>query len=150
MMSKQVLIGLMFLFSFVPSLHAIGDLTNQNPVVKTIHLGNSKNKLRFFPDTISFETGKLYKLIIKNPSPQKHYFNDVAFSRSVFTRKIQIKNKHNQSIAEIKGNISEIEVYPEGITEWWFVPVKSLKSSYLHCSIKGHSEAGMTGSISIR
>lgn len=129
---------------------AAGDLTAQQPVEVVVNLGNEDNKLRFYPPNLQFETGKLYKLVIKNPSSQKHYFSAEGMSRAVFTRKVQIVSKANKTIVEVKGHINEIEVYPGGTAEWWFVPVKTLKLSKLHCSIKGHTEAGMTGSISIK
>ena len=144
------ILALIVSFNFYTASYAAGDFTAQTPIVKTVNLGNSENNLRFYPDTLSFETGKLYKLVIKNPSPQKHYFTANALSRSVFTRKVQVLSKTNETLAEVKGNIDEIEVYPGATTEWWFIPVKTLNSSVLHCSIKGHTKAGMTGRISIK
>lgn len=132
-------------------VYASGDMTSQTPIVKKIQLSNSANVLRFYPSTLEFETGKLYKLVIHNPSSQKHYFTAAAFARSVFTRKVQVMNPlANTPIAEVKGNINEIEVYPGGTTEWWFVPVKTLNTSRLLCTIKGHTQAGMTGMIIIK
>ena len=129
---------------------AENDMTAQVPIEITVNLGDESNKLRFYPSALEFETGKLYKLTIKNPSKQKHYFSAEGLSRSVFTRKVQIVNVNNDTLAEVKGIINEIEVYPNGIAEWWFVPVKTLQGSPLHCSIKGHTEAGMTGTITIK
>ena len=131
-------------------LYAAGDMTAQQPVEINVSLGNAENKLRFYPSTLEFETGKLYKLVIKNPSSQKHYFTAEGLARSVFTRKVQIISHTNQTISELKGQVNEIEVYPGGTAQWWFVPVKTLNASTLHCSIKGHTEAGMTGSITIK
>ena len=137
-------------FLFLPAtLYAAGDMTDQQPIEVTISLGDTKNKLQFYPSKLQFETGKLYKLIIKNPSRQKHYFTAEEFARSVFTRKVQVVDSTSKTLAEIKGLINEIEVYPDGTAEWWFVPVKTLKSSNFHCTIKGHTKAGMTGSITI-
>jgi len=127
-----------------------GDLTAQKAIEVHVSLGNTKNALRFYPNKLQFETGRLYKLVISNPSAQKHYFTGGAFARSVFTRKVQLVAKSGKTLAEVKGKIHEIEVYPGGIAEWWFVPIKTLKSSRLHCSIKGHAEAGMIGDIQIR
>ena len=142
---------ILLLFQLLPAhTFAEGDMTAQDPIEVVVSLGNVNNKLRFFPSTLAFETGKLYKLIIKNPSKQKHYFSAEGLSRSVFTRKVQIVNASNDTLAEVKGVVNEIEVYPNGIAEWWFVPVKTLKGSPLHCSIKGHTEAGMTGTITIK
>jgi uncharacterized cupredoxin-like copper-binding protein len=152
MNQKLTIPGITFIVSLFPAtcLYAAGDMTAQQPVEMTVNLGNAENELRFYPATLEFETGQLYKLVIKNPSNLKHYFTAEALSRSVFTRKVQIVDKTKKTIAEVEGHIYEIEVYPGGAAEWWFVPVKTLKSSRLHCTIKGHTEAGMTGSISIK
>lgn len=142
---------LALLCTFTPRIiFAAGDMTAQKPVVMNVSLGNKNNQLRFYPSKLRFETGKLYKLVIKNPSTQKHYFTAEGLARSVFTRKVQIVSKANKILAEVKGAINEIEVYPGGTAEWWFVPVKTLKASRLHCTIKGHTEAGMAGQISIQ
>ena len=145
------LTGFAFLLLALPvSVHAAGDLTSQQAITMTISLGSKDNALRFYPAKLNFETGKLYKLIIKNPSRQKHYFSAEGLARAVFTRKVQVMSESNTTLAEVKGVISEIEVYPGGTAEWWFVPIKTMNASKLHCSIKGHTEAGMTGQITIR
>lgn len=131
-------------------LMASGDMTAQQPIEKTVQLGDKHNKLRFYPADLEFETGKLYKLVIKNPSKMKHYFSAEAMAQAVFTRKVETLDSRGKTISEVKGSVREIELYPGGIAEWWFVPVKTLHHSRLHCSIKGHSEAGMTGQITIK
>ncbi len=88
--------------------------------------------------------------MLHNPSTMKHYFSSEGLSRSVFTRKVQVLAAEGQTIAEIKGHIREIEVYPGGTAEWWFVPIKTGALKDLNCTIAGHSEAGMTGSITIK
>lgn len=144
-------ITLILIYLLLPTaLYAAGDLTDQTPIEVTVQLGNEKDTLRFYPNALQFETGKLYKLIIKNPSKQKHYFTSEGLARSVFTRKVQIVSAENKTLVEVKGSISEIEVYPGQTAEWWFVPVKTLQESQLRCSIKGHTEAGMTGTITIK
>ena len=35
-----------------------------------------------------------------------------------------------------KGNISEIEVFPNNVVEWWFVPIKTGEFDDLICSVK--------------
>jgi uncharacterized cupredoxin-like copper-binding protein len=128
---------------------AAGDLTTLEPVEIKVQLGNEKDALQFFPETINLETGKLYRSILSNPSPQKHYFSSEALAR-VFTRKVQVNGADGKPIAEVKGQIREVEVYPRGITEWWFVPIKTGNFSDLKCTIPGHSQAGMVGNISIK
>jgi len=129
---------------------AAGDLTAQPPVEIKVQLGNRQDALRFFPATINLETGKLYRLILSNPSPQKHYFSSAALAQAVFTRKVQVNGADGRPIAEVKGQIREIEVYPGGISEWWFVPVKTGNFTDLECTIPGHRQGGMVGDVRIK
>ena len=77
------------------------------------------------------------------------------FSKSIFTRKIQI-NFNNKKLAEVKGFINEVEVWPKHQIEWWFVPVKTGFFEDLFCKVKDlksglkHSEMGMRGTIIIK
>jgi len=148
--SARILLTLIVSVSFTVTASAKGDMTSQQATTVNIKLGNAQNRLQFFPAQLHFETGKLYKLVIHNPSAQKHYFTAPEMSRAVFTRKVQLVSQVGNTLAEVKGRIDEIEVYPGQTAEWWFVPVKTLTTSRLHCSIKGHSAAGMTGYITIK
>jgi uncharacterized cupredoxin-like copper-binding protein len=130
--------------------HAAGDLTKQDPVVVQVQLGNAADEQRFIPSTIELETGKLYRLVLTNPSPQKHYFSSDALAQAVFTRKVQVNDAQGNPIAEIKGPVREIEVYPKGVAEWWFVPLKAGRFGDLKCTIEGHTEKGMVGEVIIR
>ena len=133
----------------------LGDLTKQKPIEMNVQLNGKTGKMHFFsPNVLTFKTGKLYKLKIINTSKSKHYFSSSNFSKSIFTRKIQI-NKNEKKVAEVKGNISEIEVFPNNEVEWWFVPIKTGEFDDLICSVKDlqtnkkHSEMGMVGKIII-
>ena len=51
--------------------------------------------------------------------------------------------------------IREIEVYPGGTAEWWFVPEAAVEGAGLSCNVKDedgktHTEKGMVGSVSIK
>jgi uncharacterized cupredoxin-like copper-binding protein len=110
---------------------AAGDLSRQTPIEVTVDLG-SPGKHEFAPKQIKFETGKLYKLILRNTSSDPHYFTSHAFSQMV----------------------REIEVYPGQSAEWWLVPIAAGRASDLRCDIKAsdgktHAELGMTGEIVI-
>jgi uncharacterized cupredoxin-like copper-binding protein len=57
-------------------------------------------------------------------------------------------------LAEIKGALREIEVYPGQVAEWWFVPVQTGRFNDLRCEIRGadgvsHADHGMRGEIVI-
>lgn len=133
-----------------PALQAVGDLTKQDPILMSVQLGDEHDALRFAPDVLTFETGRLYKLEIHNASQQKHYFSSDQFAGAVFTRKVQINGQDGKAIAEVKGAVREIEVYPGQKAEWWFVPVKAGTFEDLKCTIPGHAESGMVGRIVVK
>ena len=131
------------------------DLTRQKEIEKIILLKGEQGRMHFYePNELVFKTGKLYKLIIKNDSDSKHYFSSTSFARSIFTRKIQISIE-DKKIAEVKGIINNIEVWPNHQLEWWFVPIKTGIFKDLHCNVKDtktnliHSKMGMVGTIII-
>lgn len=146
------------LLSLAQPARAAGDLTQQEPIRVAVSLGNGADDRVFEPGDLTFETGKLYKLVLHNPSKVKHYFTSGGFADRVFTRKVQVVDKPEedaQPIGEIKGSIREIEVYPGGTVEWWFVPVATGKLIDLHCHVKDedqktHAEKGMVGTIEIK
>ncbi len=143
---KGFLFGFFALILFplwVPALQAAGDLSRQKPIPIEVRLGTEKGHLVFKPNELTFETGKLYRLILINPSASKHYFTALRFAAAVWTRKVQ------DGQMEVKGAIREIEVLPGKRAEWWFVPVQTGRFD-LRCAIEGHTEAGMTGRITIR
>tara|TARA_Y100000022_G_C13225911_1_gene364858 strand:- start:561 stop:1076 length:516 start_codon:yes stop_codon:yes gene_type:complete len=134
---------------------AKGDLTRLPPVEVEVLMKGKKGSVHYFePSVLRFETGKLYKLEIKNISDSKHYFTSSDFVNSIFTRKVQVI-KGKEKIAEIKGNIKEVEVFPKNIVEWWFVPLKTGTFKDLFCKVfdkksrKTHKEMGMVGTIII-
>jgi uncharacterized cupredoxin-like copper-binding protein len=129
---------------------AAGDMTEQNAVEVKVELGDKNNALRFFPAKLELETGKLYKLVLHNASATAHYFSSEGLSRAVFTRKVQVVGADGKTLSEVKGSVREIEVYPGATAEWWFVPVKTGSFDDLRCTVKGHTEAGMVGAITIK
>ena len=135
---------------------AAGDLSRQTPIEITVELGKPGQHV-FVPNRLRFETGKLYKLILTNPSNDPHYFTSHAFTQLIFTRKVQVTQMRDGklvTLAEFKGAIREIEVYPGYSAEWWFVPVATGRVTDLECGIRGadgktHKDHGMVGEIVI-
>ena len=139
----------------VPFKSHSADLTRQKEIEKIVLLKGEQGKIHFYePNELVFNTGKLYKLIIKNESDSKHYFTSTLFAKSIFTRKVQV-SLNNKKIAEIKGIINNIEVWPNHQLEWWFVPIKTGVFKDLYCNVKdtktnlSHANMGMTGTIII-
>jgi uncharacterized cupredoxin-like copper-binding protein len=142
---------------FAPVAFAGGNLAKQKAIEMRLDLGkDGTDKHKYYPDKLTFETGKLYKLVIHNPSNSKHYFTSLGMASKVYTRKVQVMDdlgKGAKTIGEIKGAIREVEVYPGGTTEWWFVPV-STGTMPMTCGIKDkdgktHAEKGMHGTVTI-
>ena len=142
---------------FLISINEIksADLTKQNPIEKKIYFKGKIGLNHYYePNYLEFKTGKLYKLRLINNSDSKHYFTSLLFSKSIFTRKVQV-SFNGKKLAEIKGDIDEVEVFPNNEIEWWFVPIKTGIFEDLHCYIKDtktkkkHSEMGMNGVIVI-
>jgi uncharacterized cupredoxin-like copper-binding protein len=136
------LILLLCLISFWVTPVQAANLLTQTPTEITVSLGNSANQLKFEPNHLELLAGKRYKLHLTNPSAQKHYFTAKDFADGIWTQKVEAGK------VEIKGAIHEIELKPGGEAEWIFVPMKPGNYS-LHCSIAGHTEAGMIGDIAI-
>lgn len=120
-----------------------GDLSRQSPEEVRVSLGNVENELKFVPNHLEFETGKRYKLILTNPSNQKHYFTAKDFTDVSWTQKVEFGK------VEIKGAIHEVELKPGGELTWMLVPIRT-GTYQLRCSIPGHTEAGMVGDITIK
>ncbi|MFL5063846.1 MAG: hypothetical protein ACJ8ED_04255 [Xanthobacteraceae bacterium] len=137
-------------------LHATGDFSRQAPIEVTVELGKPGQHV-FTPNRLTFETGKLYKLVLKNPSSDPHYFTSHGFTQLIYTRKVQVVQQRDGktvTLAEFKGAIREIEVYPGEVAEWWFVPVATGRIDDLRCGIvdkggKSHADHGMVGEIVI-
>ena len=133
-----------------------GDLSQQPPAVVEVELGSPDGAHVFAPQQLRFETGRLYRLVLRNRSPHPHYFTSEAFAASVWTRKAQVLGRgadgRERVMAEFKGALREIEVYPGFSAEWWFVPVQAGRFTDLRCGIKAedgrtHAEHGMRGEI---
>ncbi len=126
---------------FVSSLYGLPIALADSQVDEIkVSLGNSSGELRFFPSNLQLEAGKPYKLLLDNPSPNKHYFTSKDFADASWTRKVQAGK------VEVKGAIHELELKPGAEAEWVITPMKA--GTYeLHCSIEGHAPAGMVGEI---
>lgn len=107
-----------------------------------VSLSDEQGSLKFYPNRLEFIAGRTYKLILDNPSPEKHYFTATDFAAASWTRKVEAAG------VEVKGNVRELELKPGAEAEWVFVPEKT--GTYdLRCTISGHAEAGMTGTLEI-
>src|SRR5258707_12500727 len=69
--------------------HAAGDLLRQEPIEGAGDLGQP-GQHAFAPNQLRFETGKLYKLVLRNPSKDPHYFTSHRFTQPHYTPKSSV------------------------------------------------------------
>lgn len=128
--------------AFLPKAPPPLDPSRVAPLEVQVHLSSATNELKFFPASLQFVAGKRYKLVLDNPSQDKHYFTAKDFADNIWSQKVEAGN------VEVKGAIHELELKPGAIAEWLFVPIRT--GTYeLHCSIPGHTEAGMVGQLTV-
>lgn len=140
----------LLLLNIIIPAQAAGDLSRQEPIEVIVELGSETNPMRFYPQDLVFETGKLYRMVLRNQSNVKHYFSSDSFVQSIYTRKVMAYMPDGEMVAEIKGHVREVEVFPGHTADWWFVPIQTGIFTDLKCTVEGHSEAGMVGTITIK
>ena len=128
------------------NLFSEGNLAKQKPITVVLTM----SEFSFTPNHLEFETGKLYKLVLRNVGKIKHELDSSSISHLAYTRKIQILDKSGALIAEVKGVPAEIEVGAGYEVEWWFVPIATVSDEPFVCLLSGHYEAGMKGTLSFK
>ncbi len=102
-------------------------------------------ELAFDPSDVTLDANTAYVLTIENSAANasKHYYTAAEFYQTVVTRKAE------DSKAEIKvPYFKAVELLIGGSTELFIVP--TVPGAYeVLCTITGHTEAGMTGTITV-
>ena len=128
-----------------------GDLSRANVIDVVLEMGSNDDGMYFAPNAFEFETGKAYKLILKNVDEIKHEVSLHEMGERIFTRKIEVSDTQGNLISEIKGSIVEVEVGAGQTVEWFFVPVQTTENPVeITCEIAGHYESGMLATVSIK
>ena len=142
-------LALLIILSCASSLCAGEKRHGPEAIEIKVSVGTADEEMKFVPDTLSFERGKYYKMVLHNPSSEDHYFTSDAFSTHIFTRKVEVADKDGKTVAEIHGAINDIELKPGATIEWFFYPMTKGRNLKLYCHKDGHEEQGMTGTINI-
>ena len=137
--------------------YAAGDLSRQQPIEVTVDLGKPGQHV-FEPQQTPVRDRQALQADPAQPQRRSALLHLAQFfSQMVWTRKVQVvqvRDGKPVTLAEFKGAIREIEVYPGTRAEWWFVPVAAGRTADLQCGItdkdgKSHAELGMVGEIVI-
>ncbi len=121
----------------------------------TVRLGTAGGDLVMSPRDLSFEVGRYYKLVLKNPSDVEHRLTVANFASAVRTYgKPTIDRGEVIGRAALKARVPvgylprEIGIAPGGVAEWYFVPVRRA-SAKVGCTRDSHAEAGMVGTFKV-
>jgi uncharacterized cupredoxin-like copper-binding protein len=148
---SRIAVSISALAFALPAL-AEGDLSRADPTEIIVEMGSTDDPVKpmyFKPNHLDLETGKAYKIVLKNVDDEKHEFAGPELIAKVFTRKVEIATESGDLVAEIKGNINEIEVGPGQEVEWFIVPIQTGEDIEMVCELEGHKEAGMLGTVTI-
>jgi uncharacterized cupredoxin-like copper-binding protein len=145
-----IVVSMSALAMALPAL-AEGDLSRADVTEIAYEMGATSPKAMFFkPGHLDLETGKAYKIVFTNTDKVKHEFDAGGLAAKVFTRKVEVLGADGEMISEVKGNIREIEVAAGGVVEWFIVPIQTGADIPVICALKGHAEAGMVGTVTIK
>ena len=114
-------------------------------VETTISMQETQSSFGFVPPDIDLSRDVGYKLTLDNPTgnASKHYYTAAEFYKTVVLRKA------DDSQAEIKAPyLKAVELLLEGTTTLFMVPTADGVFEVL-CTIPGHADLGMTGTITV-
>jgi uncharacterized cupredoxin-like copper-binding protein len=150
-MNPQTIACTVLAFALATPVYAEGDLSRANVIDVVIEMGTNDDGMYLKPDNYEFVTGQAYKLILTNVDEIKHELSLNEMVERIFTRKIEIADEKGELVAEIKGNVREVEVGAGKTVEWFIVPVQTTDEPIeITCEIPGHLEAGMRASVMIK
>ncbi|MCK5489203.1 MAG: hypothetical protein KAI98_04405 [Gemmatimonadetes bacterium] len=121
--------------------HAVWDAA----VELTVGMAETSDAFAFAPPDIELMRDVGYKLELVNPSgnASKHYYTAAEFYKKTVLRKAEDSN------AEIKAPyLKAVELLVGGSTELFIVPTEAGSFESI-CTIPGHEELGMTGTITV-
>lgn len=122
-----------------------------------LQLGMPGGALTMTPQELTLEKGKLYTLVLKNPSGLAHRLSTGSFAFGAETRDIAVEGGEAKGEWTVswKGHkridrfrVREIDIAPDGAAQWAFVP-KEVGTFHIECLVPQHAEAGMTADLTV-
>ena len=127
---------------------------SEKTTVVQISLGTDLDELVITPEKLRLVTGRLYKLVIQNPSFTTHYFWAPEFGGyATWTDRVRfdkgdVKLRNTGAEEEEEYSTWEIKIEPGGTAIWEFVPVIAGRYKF-GCSLPEHAHAGMEGEFEV-
>jgi uncharacterized cupredoxin-like copper-binding protein len=113
-----------------PSATQYAALNGQEPIQVVLQFGTETKSFALTPKSLRFETGKLYKLVIVNPSKTAHVVFAPEFGVAI------------DSISLTQG-----VALKQGDRQTWYFVADQAGTYDIMCGHKAHVEAGMMGKI---
>ena len=104
--------------------------TGQEPIQVVLQFGTETKNFALTPETLRFEKGKLYKLVIVNPSKTAHFVLAPEFGAAI------------DSISLTQG-----VALKQGEQQLWYFVADQAGTYDIMCGHKAHADAGMMGKI---
>ncbi len=105
-------------------------LPGQVPIQVVLQFGTETKNFALIPKTLRFEKGKLYRLVIVNPSKTAHFVSAPEFGVAVDL----ISLMHGVALKQ-------------GDRQAWYFVADQEGTYDIRCGIEAHAEAGMVGKI---
>jgi uncharacterized cupredoxin-like copper-binding protein len=102
---SRIAVSISALAFALPAL-AEGDLSRADPTEIIVEMGSTDDPVKpmyFKPNHLDLETGKAYKIVLKNVDDEKHEFAGPELIAKVFTRKVEIATESGDLVAERRG-----------------------------------------------
>ena len=156
-MKRQLIIAVAAAYAALAGLAGAqaAEFGKQKPIEVIVQLSTKSGELAITPSDLRLQTGKLYKLVINNPSNSTHYLAVPRFGSAVWTAKIDVQGGEvnrtgfqlvARSGATLSRNVKEIELRPGGMAQWTFTPVQTGRYK-MGCGVPAHAQAGMVSHI---
>ncbi|MDX1670141.1 MAG: hypothetical protein R3194_12035, partial [Limnobacter sp.] len=135
---------------FAQSFFVVAFAAENKPVDVEILLGTSSDPLSFSPRKLEFENEKTYRLILINHGPSTHRFWSPGFAQAISTQKVEMMDADGNVTETLNKQVEDVVLPGKTKAHWIFTAQKKGEFKDLKCTIAGHDEYGMTGSIVIR
>jgi uncharacterized cupredoxin-like copper-binding protein len=113
-----------------PAAAVFAGLDKQEPIQVVLQFGTETKNFALTPETLRLEKGKLYKLVIVNPSKTAHVVSAHEFGVAI------------DSISLMRG-----VALKQGEQQAWYFVADQAGTYDIMCAYKAHADAGMMGKI---
>jgi len=113
-----------------------------SPIYLFVNMGTAENELTVHPQEITLDKGKLYQLVVSNPSETIHVVAAPELVTAVKTAELSILGPRLNVAAPTTDLSTGITLQPGQVIEWTFTPLGDGIYKF-GCDDPAHAAAGM-------